>query len=174
MTRPFAPTGLPGLPTAPAVVAAMPGAPEVVSARLTDPGGWRDHWPAWFGGPAHRTLELTLRNPGAVPLATGSVAVTLGRDDPPTTLVATLDVGTLAPGEECTFHIPATLGAPTYGTYHVQGELADGTRVFITGTRTVPWGLVVLAALLLCWLVSPLPRVRRRRRTVTNAVPRGQ
>lgn len=173
-TQPFQPTGLPQLPTAPAVFAARPGAPEVVAARLTGPAEWRDRWSAWFGGPAHRTLELTLRNPGTVPLATGPVAVTVGRGDPPTTLVATPDVGTLAPGEERTFRIRVTLGAPTYGTYHVQGELPDGTRVFLVGTETVPWGLVVIAALLLCWLALPLLRAAVRFRKVTKAVHPGR
>ncbi|WTW99513.1 hypothetical protein OG216_41965 [Streptomycetaceae bacterium NBC_01309] len=170
VTRSFTPTGLPDLPQAPAVAPAAPAAVEIADARLIDERPWHEGWSAWFGGSAHRTLVLTLRNPGPAPAAAPPLSVVVGRDDPPTTLVATPDVGTLAPGEQRTFHIDVTLGAPAYGTYHVRGQLAGpatdqnapGASFALRGTTT-PWGLAAVAVLLLAWLLSPL--VRRRRRT---------
>ncbi|MEU8139279.1 hypothetical protein [Streptodolium elevatio] len=168
VTQPFAPSGLPDLPQAP-TAAPAPAAVEIADARLVDERPWHASWSAWFGGSARRTLVLTLRNPGPWPAAAPPLSVVVGRDDPPTTLVATPDVGTLAPGEQRTFHIDVTLGGPAYGTYHVRGQLAGLTTdpgapaaVFELRTTTTPWGLAAVGVLLLAWLLAPLFRRVRR------------
>ncbi|WP_436775247.1 hypothetical protein [Yinghuangia sp. YIM S09857] len=167
--QPFTPTGLPDLPQAPASEPATAAAVEIADARLVDERPWHERWSAWFGGSAHRTLVLTLRNPGTVPAAAPPLSLVVGRGDPPTTLLAAPDVGTLAPGEQRTFHIGVTLGAPAYGTYHVRGQLGDSAAStgvpatsFALRASTTPWGLAAVAGLVLAWLLRPLFRRGRK------------
>ncbi|MEV4626555.1 hypothetical protein AB0J90_09750 [Micromonospora sp. NPDC049523] len=160
-----APVAVKGVP----VRTAPPAAP--VPTELAASGvrivGAGSPWAALFAGPAHRTVKVTLRNPGQAPVLSPRLALTSGRPGRTTVIVAAPPVGLLAPGQERTFDLPVTFGAPTWGRYTVRGELlgADQPEVFYAHTHSYPWGLILLPVLALAYAT-----VRWSRRAGRGAV----
>ncbi len=144
-----------------------PDTPEsqlVVSAEVQRGGGG---WMAAFAGPAHRTLEVTIRNRGATTARTIRVEATVGRNRFSSEHAGTKHVGALAPGSQRTVSVPITISAPTWGAYTVSGHVyAGGDAVaFSTRTKTEPWGLeLAVPFLLLIWAQF----IRRRHREVRD------
>ncbi|MGW4464669.1 hypothetical protein [Micromonospora sp. NPDC004704] len=161
--------------TAPVVVKGIPvrtappaaPAPTELAASGVRITGAGSPWAALFAGPAHRTVTVTLRNSGQVPVPSPRLSLTSGRPGRTTVIVAAPPVGLLAPGQERTFDLPVTFGAPTWGRYAVRGELlgADSSEVFYAHTHSYPWGLILLPVLALVYST-----VRWWRRTGRTAV----
>ena len=141
-----APVTLAGAPTTPVEAAAPPG--RLTVTRVGVSGG-----PAWssaFGGPAHRVVEVVVRNSGATPLS-GVLTVTVGRGDNPSTIVEAPPLDPVAPSSERVVTVPVTLAGPAVGTYTIRGDVTGGSEpvAFAVETTTQPWGLTALLAALL-------------------------
>lgn len=158
------PIGVSGAPEG-----APPGAPapavrvDVVEAALS--GGPR--FAELFGAPAHRTLTVTLRNPGDQPLGRAPLIIAWGPGG-----TADLPVGTPLTAEiparaERSYRIPVRLPAAAFGRYSVGGRYASAE--FSVATDVYPWGLLGLAFLaVLLTVFTAAVAVRRgveRRRT---------
>jgi hypothetical protein len=131
------------------------GAPVVTGVAVEREGSW----PAWFGGPARRTLVLRVRNDAPAPAAV-ALSITAGRGTAPTGFVVPPDVPDLAPGGEREIRVPVSLPAPAVGTYTIAGEVtsAGHTARFAATTDHHPWGIPALLAALLAALSLPLLR----------------
>lgn len=126
--------------------ARQPKALTIGGARLTGGGS---SWAALIGGPARRTLTVTVRNTGAAPVPEPRLSIVAGRPGQPTIIVAVPSVGALAAGQERTLAIPVTFGAPTWGSYSVRVEArgADQPVVGHAHTYSYPWLLFLLPLL---------------------------
>ncbi|MFK3981605.1 hypothetical protein ACI2K4_14650 [Micromonospora sp. NPDC050397] len=146
------PVTIKGVPVRTAAPVAKP--PTVLAASGVRITGAGPGWAAFFGGPAHRTVTVTLRNTGQAPVLEPRLALTSGRPGQTTVIVPAPRVDLLAPGQQRTFDLPVTFGAPTWGRYALRGELlgADQPEVFYAHTRSYPWGLLLLPVLLLVYL----------------------
>lgn len=153
----------------------FPGPADDPGARLTVVdvalvGGWS--WPALFGGPARRTLVVTVRNDGAVAVDEPALSVTMGRGERPTGYVAAPPVGTIGPARQHTIRLPVTIPAPAAGRYTLRGEL-DGPLIqpvaFGATMTSYPWGLLLAGAVLVGGLIVRELRARR-----PGAHPRGE
>jgi hypothetical protein len=118
-----------------------------------------------LGGPSHRRLVLQLHNTSAAPLPGVVVTAALGRHatgGAPLDAPAAID---LAPGERRSITLPVKLEAPVHGRYDVAGQVfANGQAVPFSATvRFVPWGLLVLAALVGLAVVGVVLLALRRR-----------
>lgn len=139
-----------GAPTRPAGSRATVTRPVTsVGITATRLGGGGSGWAALLGGPARRTLWVTVRNTGAAPVPDARLSVVAGRPGEPTTIVVAPPVGLLAPGEQRTVQVPITFGTPTWGRYTVRAEASGGEQpaVGYAHTSSYPWGLFVLLAL---------------------------
>ncbi|MFI6514259.1 hypothetical protein ACIBF1_01705 [Spirillospora sp. NPDC050679] len=114
-----------------------------------------------FGGPARRTLRFTVRNDGATAVTDPPLSLAAGRGADPTSIVDAPPLGTLAPGEERSYQVPFTLGAPAFGRYAVRGEITglDEPIAFTGHTASYPWAVPVAGLLLL--MVAFLRALRR-------------
>ncbi|QKW38057.1 hypothetical protein HUT06_32005 [Actinomadura sp. NAK00032] len=159
-TVPIKVAGVPTLSAAERPAASAAGGTRRLSATAVSVrgGGLLD---GWLGGAADRTLRVTLRNEGTTPLTDVPLSLTMGRGPDPADLVTAPALGTLDPGQERTYDIPFTLGAPAFGRYTVRGEIGglDEPIAFTAHTAGYPWALPLLGALLV-----PLPLAARRRR----------
>lgn len=164
------PVGSGEIRTAPVTIKGVPSrtgppaarTPTVLAASGVRMTGAGPGWAAFFGGPAHRTVTVTLSNTGQAPVLDPRLSLTSGRPGRTTVVVPAPRVDLLAPGQQRTFDLPVTFGAPTWGRYALRGELhgADQPEVFYAHTRSYPWGLLALPVLLLGYLT-----VRWSRRT---------
>ncbi|MFI8293400.1 hypothetical protein ACIGBL_30110 [Streptomyces sp. NPDC085614] len=153
--------------TAPAPVVRV----DVVAATLS--GGPR--FGELFGAPAHRTLTVTLRNPGDRPLGRAPLIVAWGPGatvDLPVGIPVTAELPARA---ERTYRIPVRLPAAAFGRYSVGGRYASAE--FAVTTDLYPWGLLGLASvavLLTVFTASVAVRrsaeSRRARRRTAGAV----
>ncbi|MEV4676069.1 hypothetical protein AB0K34_30845 [Actinomadura sp. NPDC049382] len=159
-TVPITVAGVPTLSAAERPAASTAGGTRRLSATAVSVrgGGLLD---GWLGGAADRALRVTLRNEGTTALTDLPLALTMGRGPDPADLVTAPALGTLDPGQERTYEIPFTLGAPAFGRYTVRGEIGglDEPIAFTAHTASYPWALPLLGALLV-----PLPLLTRRRR----------
>lgn len=166
------PITIPGLPVAPLQPFVGPQRKVAigdVSVRGNGP------WTSWFGASAKRTLVFSVANTGDVALHDPVVDVTIGRGANPDGFVTPPKLGDLAPGQTKQVEVPIRLSAPSMGSYTASVRIDPVGLVTIGGakTKTMPWGLalVAIAVLLLvaCWLYR---RVRRKRITAPAPVLR--
>lgn len=160
------PLDVAGASTAPASAPAPAVRVDVVAAALSGGPGFAE----LFGAPAHRTLTVTLRNPGDRPLGRAPLIVAWG---PGTS--ADLPVGDPVTAElparaERTYRIPVRLPAAAFGRYSVGGRYASAE--FAVTTDLYPWGLLGLAlfaALLSVFTASVAVRRGAERRRARRA-----
>jgi hypothetical protein len=146
---------------------------EMVSAELREV----DPWLAWFGGPPRRELVLEIRNTTAHPIAHATLDVAWGKQVEPTGYVDAPAITDVAPGETVRVVVPVELDPLAWGSYSVNGQVVGhvGTS-FELETRSMPYGLLALPALLLALVVlvksrNGLARVLARRLVVEPATP---
>ncbi len=137
----------------------------VVEARVTGDGPWT----SWWGGPAHRSLLLTLENTGTTPATDVAVTLAVGKGEP-TRPIAAPPIPTLAPGERITIAVDVTLPRFSFGTHAVEG-VVDSSVPFRAETSHVPWLLLFLPAIVLgqVVLVSLRNRARAHLRATSTA-----
>lgn len=140
---------------------------EVDGVRIVDSSTWT----ALFGAGADRTLELTLRNTGTVPIATPVLSLSFaGDDDRPGEVVTSSALDPMEPGEERRVELAFTLPALSMGEQAIEGRIDGGAQpvTFAAQTATTPWGLVILVGLGAYLLVlRGVMAVLSRRRTDT-------
>lgn len=111
----------------------------------------------WFGASARRTLVLTLANVGGTAATSVSVLVNVGNTPQQQPLLPGL-----APGQEKTYRMAIAFPTLALGTQRVSGQIsartenalsAGPTTTFQTSTTVLPWGLVVIAAVLAVLIV---------------------
>lgn len=165
ITVPLAVTGVPTGPIRQLVVSETPL--KVLSAKLT---GWGPVL-AWFGAAPQRMLVLTVRNPAGESAAIPPFTLTRGGKSPDT-IVRSIELGTLAPGETRTYRIPVRFDVVAVGHLSVGGEVGVPGRsaTFTAGTKAFPWGLILIAVLAVQLVLLGL-RDRARRR-LEKAVPK--
>lgn len=120
---------------------------------------------SWFGGPAKVTLLLHVRNRSTADFASPALSVTVGRGAHPSGFVMAGPLAPLAAGATQVLRIPVTLPAFTFGQYSVRAQVITGEGQIATVARTssYPWGLFLIAALVLQALLLLLRnRVRAR------------
>lgn len=156
-TAPISITGVPVL-KAQLVATTPPTTVAVVRVRLSGPG-FVEQW----GGPAFRTLSVSFRNTGTVPVPEPRLALQTGRPGQTSSGRSPMAIGTLVPGEQRSYDIPVEFDGPAWGRYTVRGEVlgADRTEVFYAHTNAYPWGLAVLLVIIVVVLVT----LRARRPT---------
>lgn len=128
------------------VTTAEPTTVAAVTYRISGPGFF-EQW----GGPALRTLSVTVRNTGKVPVPEPRLSVQTGRPGQTSARRSPLAMGSLAPGEERSYDLPVMFDAPAWGRYTVRGEVlgADRTVAFYAHTNAYPWGLGVVVLIVL-------------------------
>jgi 3D (Asp-Asp-Asp) domain-containing protein len=174
-TTPSSPVTIVGAPSAPltppasAVTVSQPL--RVVSAQITGNGPWY----SWFGGMAHRTLVLTLQNPNKGVYPHPSLVLTVGKPGSALSTVSTSPLPSLGPNGTTTVHVPVVLPAFAFGNVEVVGAVGDAAlKAPIKETTTIiPWGLIVIAALLLQFIFLGIRNAvrRRNRRRAPEAPP---
>lgn len=166
------PITITGASTAPPVVAHVIegySGLRVERAALVGSGSWAE----WFGGIAHRTLVVRLRNVGVNLIPSTPFVLRAGQGPDPSQVVATPVVPPLYPGQVVSYRLPVTFPALAFGHYEVVGALGSVGQVvpFTARVTLVPWGLVVILAVLLLVMVAAIvvAVVRRRRRAVRSS-----
>jgi hypothetical protein len=154
----------------------------VVTARLERNDTWSGSVLAALGGPVDRRLVLSVRNVGPAPVAGVSVSGAIGRSRAGGAPLTVPPLGTLAPGEERTVPVAVPLPALAAGHYVVFGRVDSmaGAASFETPTDAHPWGLLVVATLMIAIVVGNRARrpVRERRSGTTvsdhdTSIPEG-
>ncbi|WP_411104287.1 hypothetical protein [Streptomyces sp. cmx-4-9] len=135
---PVSVAGTADAPAAPAPARAV--RVDVVAATLSG----RPRFAELFGAPAHRTLTVTLRNPGDQPLGRAPLIVAWGPGSRADLPVADPVTAELPARAEQTYRIPVRLPAAAFGRYSVGGRYASAE--FAVTTDLYPWGLLGLAA----------------------------
>jgi sortase A len=117
---------------------------------------------ALVGGPANRTLRITVHNDGSAPVSGGELSLDLGRaagsSAPPT-----IPVGAIAAGGDRRIEVPFTVAAPAIGGYPISGRLDTGAGAgigFTARTTSWPW-LLPLVPVILGLLIFGIRRARR-------------
>jgi 3D (Asp-Asp-Asp) domain-containing protein len=174
-TTPSSPVTIVGAPSAPltppssAVTISHPL--KVVSAQITGNGPWY----SWFGGMAHRTLVLTLQNPNKGVYPHPSLVLTAGKPGSALSTVSTSPLPSMGPDETTTVHVPVVFPAFAFGNVEVLGAVGDaGLKAPIKETTTIiPWGLIVIAVLILQLIFLGIRNAvrRRNRRRAAEAPP---
>ncbi|MEV6196570.1 hypothetical protein AB0M19_29695 [Streptomyces sp. NPDC051920] len=158
-----------GAPDGPSAAAPAPAVRvDVIATALS--GGPR--FGELFGAPAHRTLTVTLRNPGDRPLGRAPLIVTWGPGANADLPVGKPLTAELPAHAQRTYRIPVRLPAAAFGRYSVGGRY--GPAAFSVTTDLYPWGLLglaFLAVLLTVFTASVLvrqgaERLRARRAAV--------
>ncbi|MFD9465450.1 hypothetical protein [Streptomyces sp. NPDC060027] len=125
-----------------------------------------------FGASPHRTLTVTVRNPGTTALGRAPLIVawgTGGTADIPVSAPLTTD---LPAGATRTYRVRVTLPVAAFGRYSVGGTY--GPTKFSSATDVYPWGLITtagLSALLLVYAIGVAARRRFREGPAEAAVP---
>ncbi len=124
-----------------------------------------------FGASATRLLRLTVTNTGELPVKDAHMSLRYGKGDNPDMVVETPDVPVIGAGETVTVDVPFELGALAYGDFTIQGDIGVvGNRVPFEGeTSTWPWGLLIVAFVLVQLLVLWVLRRNRRKRLEREA-----
>ncbi len=144
---------------------------DVVKAALSG----RPRLAELFGAPAHRTLTVTLRNPGDRALGRAPLIVAWGPGSTADLPVGTPLTAQLPAHAEQTYRIPVRLPAAAFGRYTVGGRYASAE--FSVSTDIHPWGLLglaCLAVLLTLFTIAVAVRrglERRRARRPVHAPP---
>ena len=168
--------------TAPIAVAGIPtvaitdddGGPEraveISSIDVTGGGSIAE----LFGAGARRVLEVTLVNTGAVPVDAPDVSVAWGTGSDPDGFVAPQETKRLEPGETETLTFGLDRPALTVGEQTAVVEVQGFGEPVVARASTTgyPWGLLVVALLVLQLLLLRL-RNRGRRRLARRSPPDG-
>ena len=172
VSTPITITNLPSASPKPAPEPALAGL-VVVSSALEGSGPWT----SVFGGSAHRTLVLTVRNPNRQRVPVPPLVLTSGPSPAPRDVVAHGAMGTLGAAQSRTYRIGVQFPPLASGVYVVRGRfVASATGLpastpFVATTHLWPWGLWVLPlvlvlaclAVLVSWWVRTVVRRRRGR-----------
>lgn len=162
-----------GMPTAPVVPPSVTGTSsglQVLEAHLVGTTSWSE----WFGAPAHRTLVLVLRDGGPDPIPSTPVVIRSGQAGNPSQVVGAPFVPPLRPGQVVSYRISTTFPPLAHGQYVVVGTLGPSgqTVTFSTTTSLMPWGIImVLAIIVLVAVVLIIRRILRRHRNRTHRQP---
>ena len=152
-----------GTPTAPVRPASPQYQPQPLKVRARVTGA--SSLGSVFGAPASRTLVLTVTNTGQSSVPNLVVSAGWGRNGNADHLIAPPAAGALAPGQTRRISIPFELDALSFGSYHVAGRVT-GTSApvrFQQETSTWPWGLFVVAVVVLLLMLRGMWKVLRRR-----------
>lgn len=146
---------------------APPAAPVALSAKvLTDVSA-----ASWFGGPRSVTLVLRVKNVAPIAFGSPTLTVNVGRGRNPSGFVVGKPLAPLAVGATQVLRIPVTLPAFTAGDYSVRAQVitGQGEVATVAGTSSYPWGLFIVAALVIqTVLLAVRNRVRTRLRRPTD------
>jgi hypothetical protein len=169
----------PGLTTTPSSPVTIVGAPvaalrgptsgatvtkplQILNAQL----GGNGPWYSWFGGMAKRTLTLTVRNPNSGVYPHPSLFLAAGKTGSGTLLtVSTSALPSLEPGQTKTFSVNVVFPPFSVGENEVRGAVGDAalTENISVTTTIVPWGLLVIALIILQFIFLAIRNVIRRR-----------
>ncbi len=129
---------------------------DIVSAQLTGSGPWT----ALFGGPATRTLVLTVKNPEPQAITVPELVLVKGKAPSPGDEVLTPQLGILAAGEQRTYDLQVIYPPFATGSYEVSGHFAgvSSDKTFAASTHLSPWALIVLIVVLVVLLVAATTR----------------
>ena len=152
-------TDLAGEPEAPVAPAPIVRSAEVDRVHLGRAGIG-----AWFGLATERTLTFRVRNTGDVAIDEPQVSIRASDGGAPRVVPAPA-VGELAPGEAVTVSVAVPGEALTSGSVDVDGRLlgVDNPVAFEASASQPPYGLVVMALLLVGTVIALAVRRRRRR-----------
>ena len=102
-----------------------------------------------LGGPAAKTLVVTLRNEGRYPIQNLRVVAAIGRNASSGSPLAVRPVDVVEPGADVTIRVPVSLSAPAYGRYDVVGTVYGlaAPAQFDATTSNDPWALELLVPL---------------------------
>ena len=155
------PVDVRGAPTAPAVSEAPSTQPLALQVEARVTGG--ASLATVLGGAAHRAVHVTMRNTGKVPLRP-VVTARWGRGSSPRQAIASPATGVLAPGEARTIVVPFHLDPLSVGNYTIAGEVTGAGRSvpFTSSTSTWPWGLLVVAQVVLLLVRNAVRRILAR------------
>ena len=119
----------------------------VTGVRLTGGGPWT----SWFGGAPWRTLTYSVSNTGDVALHHPATDIAIGKGSPPQGFVEAPDIGDLAVHQTKTMRVRVSFGALAVGSYGAVVRVDPVGEVGSGGAhgRFIPWGLVVVAVLVL-------------------------
>jgi hypothetical protein len=143
---------------------------QIISAQLSGDGPWY----AWFGGMPQRTLNLTVHNPNRGVYPHPSLVLASGKSGGGLSIVPTSPLPSLAPGETTTVHVNVKFPALTFGSAEVAGTVGDAALMehIKVSTTIVPWGLVVIALIILQFILLAIRNaVRRRKQRREAAAP---
>jgi len=169
-----APLDIAGVPVGPVVGPAPVPAdspsdpvPLVVHARVSTKGArFPESWYGPLGGPARRTLLLTIANHGTSALNGLRFVASAGRGRDSAAPVASRRLAPIAAGAAHVIRIPLDLAAPAFGNYVVFGSVygLDAPVPFSAKASNEPWGLELLLPVLLLVLAQLARRRERRER----------
>jgi len=166
-----------GVATAPVVAPDVgAGADLRVAASVAGvPSSFFDRIRSAFGGRTERRLSLILTNTGGAALTGLTVSAAVSRGTQGGEPVSAPNIQTLQPGETRPYTIRVSLSTPAFGSYHVYGSVYGGSTPvsFDVTTTTTPWGLLVVAVLLVVD-VGAIAAMRVRRRQQTSALREAQ
>jgi hypothetical protein len=162
---PFSVIGAPEAAPAPAPPAFEQKTLRLENAKLEGNGGWQ----SWFGASTTRDLVFTVYNAGTAPVDDPPLVLTAGTGHDPEGVVTPPRVGRLEPGARRTVHATIPIETLSVGSYTVKGRIGNSgaDETFRARTSTYPWGLLVLAILMLLvvvlWIRNALRRLAARR-----------
>jgi hypothetical protein len=127
-----------------------------------------------FGGTAARSLELTLHNPGRLPV-TPVLTARWGKGADGQNVIAVPAVRALAPGQSVKVRAAFRLDALSMGAYTVRVTVDQTGQYLATtdrsaSTSTWPVGLLVVALVVVVLLLVGVARLVTRRRRVTEGL----
>jgi len=134
---------------------------KIVNAQLSGNGPWY----AWFGGMAHRTLSLTVHNPNRGIYPHPSLVLVAGKSGSALSTVSTSPLPSIGPGRTVTVHVNVVFPAFSFGKNEVRGAVGDAAlqeHMQVT-TTIVPWGLIVIALIILQFIFLSIRNAARRR-----------
>ena len=149
---------LAGMTSPPAPAQTSPPELAVAELRVAEHSPLR----GWFGLPEELTVHLTLRNPGPADLADPSFTLLFGPAGQAHTIVAAPTLGAIGAGQTREYQIRVPMDVAVIGRHELHGRIDSPDRpiAFVVETARYPWGLLVLAGLL---IALPLASPRRRR-----------
>ncbi len=163
------PVAVEGVPIAPVQSTSPAARPAALHVKTRVEGGTTVS--STFGGPATRTLVVTITNAGAVAVPHPVVVARWGRDGHEHNVIPSRLLARLPAGATRTVHLSFELDPASIGSYEVVGHVTGATKVvgFHASTSTWPWGWLLLV-LLLVQLLLLLLRNRARRRLAHQEV----
>jgi hypothetical protein len=139
---------------------------KILSASLRGDGPWT----SWFGTSPKRILVLTVHNPNSVAYAFPPLVLAIGQRKDTTTREATNhSLATIGPFKTETYDVPVSFPVVSIGEHQVNGILGNAgyTTQFEVKTWLFPWGLLLVALIVLqiiALLITRAIRERRRRK----------